>query len=85
METATILAMGVVFVAVWVAANRRHVDRREHQAAEWAEDEARPDLWTSSAACVHCGAPGGLLELKGDDTHFTCLACGKSHVRETRA
>lgn len=85
METATILALGVVLLGAWIVASARHVSRREQQSSEWSAAGERPDLWTSGAACVHCGTPGGLLELTGEELHFTCLACGRSHVRETRA
>lgn len=84
-ETATILILAVVLLAAWIAANGRHLSRREQQSREWTADDDRPALWTSGAACVHCGTAGGLLELSGNDVHFTCLACGRSHVRETRA
>jgi hypothetical protein len=84
-ETATIVAVGAVFVAAWMAANRRHLARREQQSSEWTGEAQRPDLWTSGAACVHCGATGGLLELRGDGAQYTCLACGRTHVRQTRA
>ena len=79
------MVLSAIVLAAWIAANQRHVRRREQRSSEWSEDTARPDLWTSAAACVHCGAAGGLLELHGDEVHFTCLACGRTHQRETRA
>ena len=86
MEAAVIAVLGTLLFVVWAVANRRHLSRREQQSADWSADAAeRPDLWTSSAACVHCGVSGGLLELRDEAVHFTCLACGESHVRETRA
>lgn len=85
METVGIAVLAMIYVASWIIASRRRVALRERQSREWTDSSQRPDLWTSEATCIHCGAAGGLLELKGGDTHFTCLACGKSHVRQTRA
>ena len=84
MLPAVVLGFGVVLLVLWAVTNARHLARRERQTADWDGGEERPDLWTSSAACVHCGASGGLLELVGDDVTFSCLACGRRHVRETR-
>ncbi len=85
MLPAAVLGVGLVLLLVWAVTNSRHVARRERQTADWEGGEERPDLWTSSAACVHCGAHGGLLELGGDDVTFSCLACGRRHVRESRS
>ena len=85
MRAAIIVGVGLGLLIWWYLANRRHVVRRERQTADWQDDTLRPDLWTSSAACVHCGASGGLLEVADDRVEFECLACGRRHVRETRA
>lgn len=85
MLPAVVVAVAAVMVVAWVVASRRHLDRRERATAEWENTDGRPDLWTSEGACVHCGAAGGLVEIVGDDVVFACLACGRRHVRQTRA
>jgi hypothetical protein len=85
MVPALVVGLGLLLLAVWVVTNSRHVARREGQTADWQGDGERPDLWTSGAACVHCGASGGLLELVGDEVMFSCLACGRRSVRKTRS
>ena len=84
MQAALVIGLGVVLLVWWFITTRRHVDRRAGATAEWSEAAERPDLWTSSASCVHCGADGGLLELVGDRVQFECLSCGRRSVRETR-
>lgn len=84
MLPAVIAGVAVVLLALWFVTNQRHLARRERQTADWDEGAQRPDLWTSAAACIHCGAQGGLVELVGDEVTYTCLACGRTHVRETR-
>lgn len=80
-----VLALGAVLVVAWVVASRRHLERRAQVSAEWDAGEQRPDLWTSEASCVHCGAKGGLVEAAGDSVVYLCLSCGQRHVRSTRA
>ncbi len=75
---------GVVLVAAWLAATRRHVQRRERSAAEWAGPDGHADLWTSAARCPACGSRGGVLEVGGDGLEFVCLACGDRHARQHR-
>ena len=79
------MGLGLALMLWWVVINRRHVKRRESQTADWQDEAERPDLWTSSAACVHCGASGGTLHLAGDAVEFECLSCGKRHTRQSRA
>jgi hypothetical protein len=76
--------IGLVLVVVWLAANRRHVQRREQRSAEWDDDSGRVDLWTSSARCPRCDQRGGLLERSGDLLEYVCLACGDRHARQER-
>ena len=85
MLPALVLGVGVVLLVLWAVTNHRHLERRERQNTDWDVGAERPDLWTSSAACVHCGAHGGLLELVGDEVTFSCLACGRRHVRRSRS
>lgn len=75
---------GLALLALWVAANRRHLARRAPGAREWEDADARPDLWTSAARCPACGRAGGLLSTVGDEVWFTCLACNQRHRREHR-
>ena len=75
-------ALAVTLLVVWVVTNARHVGRRG--AGEWSEGRERPDLWTSAARCVECGAQDGVLELQGDDVMYVCLRCGARTRRETR-
>ena len=84
MLPALLLVVGALLIVAWAVASRRHLERRENQTAEWVGDE-RPDLWTSEAACVHCGVRGGLVEVEGAEVVHTCLSCGRRHVRSTRA
>ncbi len=79
-----VAAGGVVLVAAWLAANRRHVRRRERSAAEWTDTDAHTDLWTSAARCPACGNRGGVLEVGGNGLEFVCLACGDRHARQNR-
>jgi hypothetical protein len=85
MEQAVLVGAGTVLLAAsWIVANRRHVQRRDAQHADWGESGERPELWTSSARCPRCGSRGGLLALRGDEVEFECLACGDRHARQTR-
>ncbi len=84
MQAAVVIALSLVLLGWWVVASRRHAARREQQTADWQAGVQRPDLWTSSATCVHCGAQGGLLEVVDDALQFECLACGRRHARQTR-
>lgn len=74
-----------VLLALWVSATRRHIRRRDRQRADWEGEETAPRLWTSTAACPHCRAGGGLLSTEGGEVWFTCLSCGQRHRRETKA
>lgn len=85
MGAAVALGAGAVLAVLWVLATRRHVDARDATPGEWEAGDERPDLWTSSARCIHCGASGGLLELAGNEVLFACLVCGRRHARSTRA
>lgn len=80
-----LMGLGLALMLWWVVINRRHAQRRDGQTADWDEQAERPDLWTSSATCVHCGERGGLLQLAGDAVEFECLSCGKRHTRQDRA
>jgi hypothetical protein len=77
-------SVGVLLLVLWWGATRRHLRRREPQMADWAGVEIRPELWTSSARCLTCGATGGVLDELDGELWFTCLACGQRHRREQR-
>ena len=83
MTPALLVVLGaVLLLGIWLAATSRH--HRSRTGSEWADGGERPDLWTSAARCVRCGADGGVLELQGDDVRFVCLRCGAHQQRETR-
>ena len=84
MGTVLAVAVGIALVALWALFIVRHNRRRSAQTADWDGSGAKPDLWTSSATCIHCGASGGFLELRGDAVEFECLSCGRRHARSTR-
>lgn len=71
----------LLLLALWLGANRRHLDRRGQRSADWAGAADRPDLWTSAARCPSCGEQGGLLSGSEDNLWFSCLACGQRHRR----
>lgn len=77
---------GVVLLALWAGATRRHISRRDRQRVDW-DDETHtvPRLWTTEAACPDCRASGGVLSTESGEVWFTCLACGQRHRRETKA
>ncbi len=77
-------AAGALLLGLWLAANRRHATRRHGVDQDWADAEARPDLWTSALPCPDCGRTGGLMTTVGDDVWFTCLACNQRHRRQHR-
>lgn len=79
-----VLGVGGLLLALWLAATRTHLRRRQVQSGEWDAAD-RPELWTSGARCPHCGAHGGLLEVEDEKLWFECLACGRRHQRQTRA
>lgn len=87
MEGLVVAALvGAVLLALWAAATRRHIARRERQRADWeGGTDTGPRLWTSEAACPHCRAAGGVLSTESGEVWFTCLACGQRHRRDTKA
>jgi hypothetical protein len=74
----------IVLIGAWILALRAHLRRQASRAAEWDGAGDRPDLWTSGARCVSCGAGGGVLEEHGGDLWFVCLRCGHRLRRHTR-
>lgn len=78
-----VIAVGVLLLIGWFVTNQQHIRRSSQRASEWDAGQ-RPDLWTSEATCVHCGARGGLLQVAGDSIEFECLTCGRRHSRDAR-
>jgi hypothetical protein len=74
----------IVLIGAWIFALRAHLRRKASRAAEWDGAGDRPDLWTSSARCLSCGAGGGVLEEHEDGLWFVCLRCGHRQQRHTR-
>ena len=87
METLAVAALviAVALIVAWVRATSRHVDRRAARSADWEGAGDKPELWTTSARCPHCGVPGGLLQLRGEQLELVCLSCQRTSPRETRA
>ncbi len=87
METpaAAAVVTGVALILAWVRSTSRHVDRRAARSADWKGAGDKPELWASSARCPHCGVPGGLLQLRGEQLELVCLSCQRTSPRETRA
>ena len=79
------LVAGVALAALWAGATQRHLDRRERAHADWDGTDGQTRLWTTSARCPACARQGGLLEMHGQVPWFTCLGCGATHARETKA
>lgn len=73
----------VLLVSAWLLALRAHLRRQRDHATDWQDAQQRPDLWTSSARCVSCGAGGGVLERDDDRLWFVCMRCGHRQARST--
>lgn len=84
MTAAVVVLVGLLLVTAWAVATARHDRRRTPQTADWEGSDGKPDLWTSSARCVHCGEHGGFLELRAQTLEFECLSCGRRHARTAR-
>jgi hypothetical protein len=67
---------------LWVAATRKHVQRRRR--GDWEGANGRPELWTSSARCPTCQHLGGVLEARGEELWFVCMSCQGRHKREAK-
>jgi hypothetical protein len=76
--------VGVVLIGAWILALRAQLRRQASRAAEWEGAGDRPDLWTSSARCLTCGASGGVIEERDGALWFVCLRCGQRQMRRTR-
>jgi hypothetical protein len=72
-----------VMIGAWLLALRAHLRRQRRRATEWDGAQQRPDLWTSSARCLSCGG-AGVIEERGGQAWFVCLACGQRRARQTR-
>lgn len=75
---------GLVLIGAWMLALRAHLRRQASRAAEWDGAAERPDLWTSSARCLSCGAGGGVIEDHDNVLWHVCLRCGERKMRQTR-
>jgi hypothetical protein len=89
-EVVLLAAAGAAaLLALWIAANRRHLRRRSGASPEWSDAQERPDLWTSAARCPSCGRSGGVLSIGeepgAEGLWFTCLHCRQRHRREGKA
>jgi predicted RNA-binding Zn-ribbon protein involved in translation (DUF1610 family) len=76
--------VGIVLIGAWLLALRAQLRRQASRAAEWEGATNRPDLWTSTARCLSCGAGGGVIEEHDGALWFVCLRCGQREIRRTR-
>lgn len=71
----------VLLLGAWLLALRAHLRRQARRESDWRDARQRPDLWTSTARCLACGAGGGVLERDDDQLWYVCMRCGHRQPR----